>query len=94
MRVALTIPNNHRVTALRQPWQDEVGGAEIGEIARLADRLGFARLTVGEHFLIPADHVAVSGAHRLQATTALAYLTRQALPALRWHSVRARATTS
>jgi probable F420-dependent oxidoreductase len=74
VRITLTIPNNHRVKTLLQPWQDEVGGARIGEIAALADRLGFARLTVSEHFLIPADHVQLSGAHYLHAPTGLAYL--------------------
>lgn len=74
MRINLTVPNNHRVTALAQPWQDEVGGTEIGEVAVLADRLGFGRLTVGEHFLVPGDHVAASGSHYLHSTTALAYL--------------------
>lgn len=74
MKLNLTIPNNHRVTTLLQPWQDRVGGAEIGRIATLADRLGFGRLTVGEHFAVPREHVAASGAHYLHATTALAYL--------------------
>lgn len=74
MRLSLTTPNNHRVKALYQPWQDAVGGREIAEVAALADRLGFGRLTVGEHFAIPRDHVAVSGAHFLDAPTALAYL--------------------
>lgn len=74
MRINLTIPNNHRVKALLQPWQDQVGATEIGEIAALADRLGFSRLTVGEHFLIPASHVPASGAHYLHAPTALSYL--------------------
>jgi alkanesulfonate monooxygenase SsuD/methylene tetrahydromethanopterin reductase-like flavin-dependent oxidoreductase (luciferase family) len=55
VNISLTMPNNHRVAALRQPWQDEVGGARIGEVAALADRLGFSRLTVGEHFLVPRD---------------------------------------
>jgi probable F420-dependent oxidoreductase len=72
--INLTIPNNHKVTALFQPWQVEVGGEQIGEIAELADRLGFARLTVGEHFMVPKDHVELSGAHYLHAPTALAYL--------------------
>jgi probable F420-dependent oxidoreductase len=74
MRISLTMPNNHRVTALLQPWQDEVGGAQIGEVAALADRLGFSRLTVGEHFLMPREHVELSGAHYVEAPTALAYL--------------------
>lgn len=70
----LTVPNNTRVTALYQPWQDEVGGAQIGEICALADRLGFGRLTVGEHFAIPESHVEASGSHYVHATTALAYV--------------------
>ena len=47
MKISLTIPNNHKVAALRQPWQEEIGGAQIGEVAALADWLGFSRLTVG-----------------------------------------------
>ena len=74
MKISLTVPNNNKVTALRQPWQEEVGGAQIGEVAALADRLGFSRLTVGEHFLMPKDHVELSGAHYMDAPTALAYL--------------------
>ena len=74
MQINLTVPNNHRVTALHQPWQDEVGGAEIVEVAALADRLGFGRLTVGEHLAVPGEHVALSGAHYLHGTTALGCL--------------------
>jgi probable F420-dependent oxidoreductase len=74
MRISLTIPNNHRVRALLQPWQDEVGGPQIAEVAALADRLGFTRLSVAEHFLTPKDHVELSGAHHLHPVTALAYL--------------------
>jgi probable F420-dependent oxidoreductase len=74
VKLSLTIPNNHQVKALYQPWQDTVGGSEIAEVAALADRLGFSRLTVGEHFAVPGEHVAVSGSHFLDAPTALAYL--------------------
>lgn len=74
MKLNILVPNNNQVTALYQPWQKAVGGAEIGEVAALADRLGFARLTVGEHFAIPADHVALSGAHHVQAVPVLAYV--------------------
>jgi probable F420-dependent oxidoreductase len=74
MRISLTIPNNHRVKTLLQPWQDEVGGPQISEVAALADRLGYSRLTVAEHFAIPADHVGLSGSHYMHAVTGLAYL--------------------
>ena len=74
MKLNILVPNNSQVTALYQPWQVAVGGTEIGEVAELVDRLGFARLTVGEHFAIPADHVALSGAHHVQAVPALAYV--------------------
>lgn len=74
MRLSLTVPNTSKVAVLRQPWQDRIGGKEIGEIAATADALGFHRLAVGEHFAIPRSHVANSGAHYLHTTTALAYL--------------------
>jgi len=74
MLISLTIPNNQRVKTLLQPWQDEVGGPQIAEVAALADRLGFSRLAVAEHFLIPAEHVELSGSHYLHAVTSLAYL--------------------
>jgi Luciferase-like monooxygenase len=73
MLISLTVPNNQRVKTLLQPWQDEVGGPQIAEVAALADRLGFSRLTVAEHFAIPADH-GLSGPHHLHAVTSLAYL--------------------
>lgn len=74
MKLSLTVPNNNKVTTLVQPWQHGVGAVEIGEVARLADELGFSRLTVGEHFGIPDEHVDASGAHYLHSTTALAYI--------------------
>jgi probable F420-dependent oxidoreductase len=74
MLISLTIPNNQRVKTLLQPWQDEVGGPQIAEVAALADRLGFSRLAVAEHFLVPAEHVELSGSHYLHAVTSLAYL--------------------
>jgi probable F420-dependent oxidoreductase len=74
VRISLTIPNNHKVRTLLQPWQEDLGGDQIGEVAALADRLGFSRLTVGEHFLMPRDHVELSGAHYVHAPTTLAYL--------------------
>ncbi|MGU3498719.1 TIGR03619 family F420-dependent LLM class oxidoreductase [Mycobacterium sp. C31M] len=74
MRLSLTVPNTSRVATLVRPWQDHVGGREIGAIADLADSLGFHRLTVGEHFAIPRSHTDNSGAHYVHTTTALAYL--------------------
>lgn len=74
MLISLTIPNNHRVRTLLQPWQDEVDGPRIAQVAALADRLGFSRLAVAEHFLIPKGHIELSGSHYLHAATGLAYL--------------------
>lgn len=74
MQISLTVPNNHRVQTLLQPWQDQVGGPQMAEVAVLADRLGFSRLAVAEHFLVPSGHVGLSGSHYLHAATTLAYL--------------------
>lgn len=74
MKLSLTVPNNTRVATLVQPWEDDVGGPEIARVAALADELGFHRISVGEHFLIPREHIALSGSHYMQTTTALGYL--------------------
>lgn len=62
----------------------------IGEVAALADRLGFSRLTVGEHFFMPKDHVESSGAHYVDTPAALAYLAGHTLvPVQRCAAIRA-----
>ena len=74
MKFNFSLPNNQQVTALTQSWMRTLGGPELARIVREAGDMGFHKVTVGEHFAIPRDHVKVSGAHYMQTTTILSYL--------------------
>lgn len=74
MKFSLTMPNNTRVRALAKPWELEIGPQQIVTAARHAEKLGFHKMTVGEHMLMPKAHVDASGSHYMHATTALGFL--------------------
>jgi len=56
-----------------QPWEPGLTGTDLTRLARLADSLDFAMISVPEHFIIPGDHVALSGSHYFAAYPAMAY---------------------
>ncbi len=74
MRFSLAMPHGSELAAQIQPWERAVGGPEIARAVRLADELGFCKLMMGEHFIIPNDHADRSGQHFLQVTTALGFI--------------------
>jgi probable F420-dependent oxidoreductase len=63
-----------RLPAMTQPWEASVTGADQTRMAKRADQLGYDMIAVPEHFVIPAEHVELSGPHYLQSTVAQAYL--------------------
>jgi probable F420-dependent oxidoreductase len=68
------MPNLVRLKALHhQPWELEVTGADQARLARWAEQLGFAMISAPEHFVIPTDHVELSGSHYPSAFTAMAF---------------------
>jgi probable F420-dependent oxidoreductase len=74
MKLNIPIPNSMHVAAMTQPWEYALGGEDIATAMALADELGFYKCMVGEHFLIPKAHVALSGDHYLHSTVALGYV--------------------
>ncbi|MET0887799.1 MAG: TIGR03619 family F420-dependent LLM class oxidoreductase [Mycetocola sp.] len=78
MKFNFSLPNNQQVTALTDPWMRALDGPDLARIVREADAMGFHKVTVGEHFVIPREHVAASGAHYMQSTTILSYLAASA----------------
>jgi probable F420-dependent oxidoreductase len=62
------------VAAMTQPWEHALTGADIGRALRRADQLGFHKAMLGEHFVVPATHVPLSGDHYLHATVALGFV--------------------
>lgn len=74
MKLGFTMPNLVRLKALHhQPWELEVTGADQGRLARWAEQHGYAMISAPEHFVIPTDHVELSGSHYLSAYTAMAF---------------------
>jgi alkanesulfonate monooxygenase SsuD/methylene tetrahydromethanopterin reductase-like flavin-dependent oxidoreductase (luciferase family) len=51
-----------RVPGAHARWEEAAGMAELVEVARAADRLGYHRLTCSEHVGIPTDAAEVRGA--------------------------------
>ena len=71
MKINMAIPRTLEIPALCQPWEKGLGAAEVKRVMRLVDTLGFHRAVLGEHFLIPNDHIALSGAFWHHGTGAL-----------------------
>lgn len=74
MKISITVPNSMHVTAFNQPWEESLSGADIARAMRRADELGFHKLMMGEHFILPRSHVPMSGDHYFHTTVALGFL--------------------
>lgn len=74
MKFAFGLPHTLRIKAMVQPWEAGVTGADQTRMVKLADDLGYDMVAVPEHFVIPRDHVEVSGPHYFHAASAQAYI--------------------
>ena len=74
MKINLSVPNAMHVAAMTQPWQYTLNGAEIAELVSLADEQGFYRAMMGEHFIVPDEHIALSGDHYFHTAVGLSFL--------------------
>jgi probable F420-dependent oxidoreductase len=74
MKLNVGVPNSMHVAAMVQPWEYSVTGAQIGQAMALADELGFNKCMLGEHFIIPNEHIALSGDHYFHTPVALSFI--------------------
>lgn len=74
MQFVFPLPHMLRLPAMSQPWEGSVTGADQTRMAKCADAWGYDMIAVPEHFVIPTEHVELSGPHYLQSTVAQAYL--------------------
>src|SRR3954469_23209222 len=51
--VAMQLPIQSQSTLYAEPWEGDAGAAELAEIARAADRLGFFYVGVCDHARVP-----------------------------------------
>ena len=73
MKLAFSMPNLMQVKAVTLPWETHVTGADQVRLAKWADKLGYAMIAVPEHFVIPRDHVELSGSHHVAAYPSMAF---------------------
>jgi probable F420-dependent oxidoreductase len=73
MKLGFAMPHMLRLKATLQPWEAKVTGADQARLARWADKLGYAQISVPEHHIIPKSHVELSGPHYFNAYTAMSF---------------------
>jgi probable F420-dependent oxidoreductase len=74
MKFAFPLPHMLRLKAITQPWEAGVTGADQTRMAKGAEAMGYDMIAIPEHFVIPTDHVELSGPHYLSSTVAQAYI--------------------
>jgi len=77
MKINFNCPNSIHLEVMTQPWEYGLDGSQVAEALRLADDLGFYKVMLGEHFVVPRAHVPLSGDHYFHATVALAFAAGQ-----------------
>lgn len=73
MKIGFSMPHLLRLKATCQPWETEVTGADQTKLAKWAEKLGYAMISVPEHHIVPREHVELSGPHHLSAYSTMAY---------------------
>jgi probable F420-dependent oxidoreductase len=74
VKFAFPLPHMLRLKAITQPWEAGVTGADQTRMVKRAEAMGYDMIAIPEHFVIPTDHVELSGPHYLQSTVAQAYI--------------------
>jgi len=74
VKFAFPLPHMLRLKAITQPWEAGVTGADQTRMVKHAEAMGYDMIAIPEHFVIPTDHVELSGPHYLQSTVAQAYI--------------------
>ncbi|MGH7894625.1 MAG: LLM class F420-dependent oxidoreductase [Candidatus Binatia bacterium] len=77
MRFGIVTPIVTRHPENDAPWTEDAGPAEIAEIARAADRLGYHHLTCSEHVAIPAHVAPVRGSRYYDPLATFGFLAAQ-----------------
>lgn len=70
MKFVFAMPHLIRLKATMQPWEAAVTGPDQQRMAKRAEALGYDMIAAPEHFIIPNEHVALSGPHHFHAAAA------------------------
>jgi len=69
-----SLPAVQQIPARVQAWEKAVGGAELLQAARAAERAGFAYVSCSDHVCVPASRATAMGATWFDAGTTLAFV--------------------
>lgn len=73
MELVFGIPNQLQLKGLTQPWEMALTGADQTRLAKWADRLGYAMISVPEHHTLSSLHLERTAAHHFNAIPAMAH---------------------
>lgn len=74
MKISIAVPGTMKVAAMTQPWEYDISTDQICEAVKLADDLGFYKAMLGEHFIVPKEHIPLSGDYYFHGAVALAWI--------------------
>jgi probable F420-dependent oxidoreductase len=73
-RFGTSLPAVQQIPSRVQPWEKRVGGAEVLEAARTAERAGFAWVSCSDHVAVPVSRADTMGATWYDAGSTLAFV--------------------
>src|SRR5206468_2781852 len=73
-RCGTSLPGVQQIPARAQAWEREIGGAQIVEAARMAERAGFDWVSCSDHVAVPVSRAAAMGASWFDAGSTLAFV--------------------
>ena len=73
-RFGTSLPGVQQIPARAQAWEREIGGTQIVEAARMAERAGFDWVSCSDHVAVPVSRAAAMGATWFDAGSTLAFV--------------------
>ena len=73
-RFGTSLPGVQQIPARAQAWEREIGGTQIVEAARMAERAGFDWVSCSDHVAVPVSRAAAMGASWFDAGSTLAFV--------------------
>jgi probable F420-dependent oxidoreductase len=72
MKLTFGLPHMLRAKAMQmQSWETQVTGPDQLAMARRADALGYDMIAIPEHFVVPQEHLELSGPHYFHGIAAM-----------------------
>jgi probable F420-dependent oxidoreductase len=74
MRFCTGLPHATWYPPVHESWHERLTLDEVQDLMKIVDDLGYYRVIVPDHIVMPGSHVEAMGRHWLHATTAMAFI--------------------